>query len=306
VRFLLAATLAIAVIAGQPPLAAQTQAAYLYTLANFGGPLPYDGVRISVDHDAEETYLIYQNLVYIFSASGMEVYRFGADLDLGQILDVAADSNGDLILLSVKDSRSRVTRCTFRGVPIGPMEITGLPPGLSLVPNRLIRRGDKFYFASLAASRVVITDSKGTVESLVDFLPLLEADERRDGVEAMGFTVDHEGNIFLTMPTLFRVFKRTPDGKLTSFGRSGSAPGRFGIVAGIGADSRGNLIVADKLKSVVMVFDRDFNFLTEFGYRGAGPDNLVVPDDIAVDKRDRVYVSQWRRRGVSVFALNLR
>jgi hypothetical protein len=54
----------------------------------------------------------------------------------------------------------------------------------------------------------------------------------------------------------------------------------------------------------VMVFDRDFRLLAEFGYRGARPENLIVPDDLAVDGRDRVYVSQGRRRGVSVFSLS--
>ncbi len=104
---------------------------------------------------------------------------------------------------------------------------------------------------------------------------------------------------------MFRVFKSAPDGTVTSFGRSGSAPGRFGIVSGITSDSRGNLLITDKLRCVVMAFDKDFNFITEFGYRGLGPDNLIVPDDIAVDARGRVYVSQMRLRGVSVFALVL-
>jgi hypothetical protein len=52
-----------------------------------------------------------------------------------------------------------------------------------------------------------------------------------------------------------------------------------------------------------MIFDKDFNFIREFGYRGGSPQNLIVPNDIAVDGRDRVYVAQGRRRGVSVFAL---
>ena len=119
----------------------------------------------------------------------------------------------------------------------------------------------------------------------------------------MGFTVDHEGSIFFTMPVLFTVYKRSPDSTMASFGRPGSAPGRFGIVAGIASDSRGNLFVADKLRSVVMVFDKDFNFLTEFGYRGPRPGNLIVPDDVAIDRRDRVYVSQARKRGVAVFGI---
>jgi streptogramin lyase len=168
----------------------------------------------------------------------------------------------------------------------------------------MVHRNGLLYFASLATSSVIVTDIRGDFRSHVEFLPLLGADERpKEGVESIGFTVDQEGSIFFTMPVLFTVYKRSADGKLTSFGRPGSAPGRFGIVAGIGSDSRGNLYVADKLKSVVMVFDKGFSFLTEFGYRGSRPGNLIVPDDIAIDRRDRVYVSQARRRGVSVFGI---
>lgn len=286
------------------PAFAQVQATYLHTLAGFGGPLKYDGVRVSVDQEREETYVIYQNLVHIFNPSGMEVFTFGDGLRLGQILDVAVDGNGDILLLSYKDSRSTVTRCDFKGVPIGPMEIRNLPAGLRFGATRMVHRNGLLYFASLGSSSVIVTDANGEFRSHVEFLPLLEEDEKKkDGVESIGFTVDREGNIFLTMPVLFAVYKFSQDGKLTSFGRPGSAPGRFGVVAGIASDSRGNLFVADKLKSVVMVFDKDFNFLTEFGYRGSKPANLVVPDDIAIDKRDRVYVSQARRRGVSVFGL---
>jgi DNA-binding beta-propeller fold protein YncE len=61
--------------------------------------------------------------------------------------------------------------------------------------------------------------------------------------------------------------------------------------------------VVDRLKSAVMVFDKNFNFLVQFGSRGLRPDGLIVPDDIAIDSNDRIYVTQGRKRGVSVFKL---
>lgn len=295
---------ACALFIGGGQVFAQVQATYLHTLAGFAGPLKYDGVRVSVDLEREETYVIYQNLVHIFNPSGMEVFVFGDGLDLGQILDLAVDRNGDIILLSYKNSRSILTRCDFRGVPIGPIEIKNLPAGLVFFANRMVHRNGLLYFAAQAAASVIVTDANGEFRSHIEFLPLLAEDgKKKDGVESIGFAVDREGSIFLTMPVLFTVYKYSPDGKLTSFGRPGSAPGRFGVIAGIASDSRGNLFVADKLKSVVIVFDKDFNFMTEFGYRGSKPANLVAPDDIAVDRKDRVYVSQARRRGVSVFSL---
>ena len=284
----------------------QDQATYLHTLATFDGPLPYDGVRIAADPERDETYLVYQNLVHVFNASGMETFRFGQDLDLGQILDVAVDPGGDLFVLSFKDSRSMVTRCNFRGVPRGPLAFSGFPTGLEFRADRILLRNGLLYFPTLAKASVAVTDPAGNFRSHIDLLSQLEPDERKSAADAVGFTVDQEGNVFFTVPTLFRVFKRSPNGTVAAFGRSGSAPGQFGILAGIATDSEGHLLVADKLKCVIMVFDRDFKFVTEFGYRGAAPENLIVPDDVAVDRRDRVYVSQWRGRGVSVFALTLR
>ena len=283
---------------------AQLQPTYLHTLSTFSGPLRYDWVRLHVDQARDETYVIYQNIVRIFGPSGMEIFSFGDDLDLGHILDAAVDGNGDILLLSYKDARTLLTKCNFRGVPIGPIEIKNLPAGVAFTANRVILRKGLFYFASFTTSSVIVTDATGEFQKQVELMPLLEQEDRQKGAAEMnGFTVDDDGNIFFTIPTVFKVYKYGVDGTMASFGRSGSAPGRFGVIAGITTDSQGDLLVVDKLKCVVMVFDKDFKFLTEFGYRGARPENLIVPDDIAIDGKDRVYVSQGRRRGVSVFAL---
>jgi len=53
-----------------------------------------------------------------------------------------------------------------------------------------------------------------------------------------------------------------------------------------------------------MVYDKAFNFLDQFGYRGLRPGNLLFPNDIAIDNRDRIYVTQGGRKGISVFKLS--
>ena len=63
----------------------------------------------------------------------------------------------------------------------------------------------------------------------------------------------------------------------------------------------GYIYVADRLRSVVLVFDPSFRFQTEFGYRGDRPSSLIVPDDLAIDGKGNVYVGQAANRGVSVF-----
>ena len=283
---------------------AQVRATYLYNLSNFLGPLRFDGARVAVDRERDETYIIYQNLVRVFNPAGMEVFSFGDDLDLGQIIDVAAGANGDIILLSHKGAGSIVTRCSFRGVPVGRIEVTGLPAGETFSANRLVLRHGFFYFVSTSTSALVVNDPTGACRAHVDLLRLVEAEQHKKVAgEMAGFTVDQEGNVFFTVPSLFKVYKLSPEGALTEFGKPGAVPGKFGVLAGIVTDSHGDLLVADKLKCAIMVFDKDFNFITEFGYRGPRPENLVAPDDLAIDPHDRLYVTQVRNRGISVFAL---
>jgi hypothetical protein len=278
---------------------------YLYTLSTFGGPIRDDFVRLHVDAERKETYVIFQNLVRIFNSSGMEVFSFGDGLDLGQILDAATNAQGDIVLLSYKDGRPLVTRCSFRGVPIGRIDVHDVPAGVAFAPSRLLIQKDSLYFPSFPAANVIVTDTAGAFRRQIDLAPIIASGEREkgNGGEVVGFTLDSDGNLFFTVPTLFKVFKLTPDGTLSTFGAPGSAPGKFGVVAGVAVDGHGNIFVADKLKSVVLAFDKDFKFLREFGYRGTRPENLVVPDDLAVEGNDRLYVSQGRQRGVSVFAL---
>jgi hypothetical protein len=194
-------------------------------------------------------------------------------------------------------------------VPVGSIEIKNLPGSLEFSANRMVFRNGLFYFVTTSGLSVIVTDANGEFRERIDLMSLVQntMDEKErkqmDGAEVTGFTVDGDGNIYFTIAVLFKVYKLTPDKKIEGFGRSGSAPGRFSVIAGVAIDSRGNIIVADKLKCAIIVFDKNFSFVNEFGYRGDKPSNLILPDDIAIDKRDRVYVTQARRRGVSVFAL---
>src|SRR4030067_3582078 len=92
---------------------------YLYNLSNFSGTIPYDWTRIVVDTERDEVYVLYQNLVKIFNENGMEIYSFGEDGDLGNLVDISVDKDGNILLLSYKDSQLEIIRCNFRGERIG-------------------------------------------------------------------------------------------------------------------------------------------------------------------------------------------
>lgn len=279
---------------------------FLYMLAGFTGPVRDNFSRVVSDKERNEVYVLYQNTVRIFNDSGMEIFRFGDDLELGQIADVAIDREGDILLLTYRDSRSAIVRCNYRGEPKSTIEFKNFPAEFTdFTPNRMIYGQDTLYLASVLGMKLAVADLAGNFKKGYDLFPLFELEEKdRGNVEVGGISVDAGGNIVMTVPVLFRVYVLSPDGALSWFGKPGGAPGRFNIAAGIVRDSKGNYLVVDRLKAAVLVFDKSFNFTTQFGVRGYKAGELIFPNDIAIDNRDRIYVTQMGRRGVSVYALN--
>ena len=308
-QFLSVMAIAASVLISAPAESQSVRGGFLYTLSSFTGAIPYNWSRVTADKERKEIYALYQNTVSVFNESGMEIYHFGDDLDLGQIVDMAVDEQGDILLLVYKESQSDVVRCNYRGEIKSRIELKNVPSGLSPLyssfsPNRMVYQDGNIYLASLSELKILVADREGNFKGGFDIFPLLDLEEKERGnLEIVGFSVDREGNILMTIPVLFSAYVLSPDGKINPFGKPGSAPGKFNVVAGIARDSKGNYLVVDRLKAAVMVFDKTFNFVTQFGSRGYKPGDLIFPDEIALDVGQRVYVTQMGKRGVSVFKL---
>jgi DNA-binding beta-propeller fold protein YncE len=280
------------------------KATFLYNLSNFSGTVNYSWVRPYVDPERSEIYVITGDAVTIFNASGMEVYRFGEDLNIGGFMDVSVESDGHIVILSRVGDQFRLTRCNYRGEPQAGLEIRNLPKEFAgISPGRLLARNGKLYLADLFSKKVVVTDASGVFQDGIDIAPLLTGFEEKPGAEydIDCITVDKEGNLFFTVSSLFKVFRLSPDRQLSAFGSAGNLPGKFNLVSGIAIDGRGYIYVTDTLRSAVSVFDKEFNFQTQFGQRGIGPGDLIAPRELVIDKNGNLYVSQTRKRGISVF-----
>lgn len=311
--FVLAVSLFLAPFRAQA--SADVNSTFLYSLANFHGKLPYNEVRVRVDRARDEVYVVERGVVRVFNEAGMEFFWFGDDPELMAISDLALDEKGDLFLLSYDytsndfnpvDPKHYIIRCNYRGIAKEKITTTGTPPEFSrFYPNYLYYRDGKFLLLSSNDMRVVVTDRNGRFLKGYDLADIIGIPEKdRPNAEILGFNLDSSENMLFTVPVLFQAYIVTPEGKVAgSFGKAGSSPGRFGIVSGIAMDDQGNYLVVERLRSVVMVFSKEFQFLKEFGYRGDKPGNLIRPNQVTVGNSGKIFVTQVRNRGVSVFSV---
>ncbi len=291
-----------------PALAADSNisAAYLFNLSDFDGTIPYNGARTFTDDTRNEIYVVATGGVDIYNASGMQVYHFDYDRELGGVFDAAVDEKGDILLLTFRDGAYRIAHCNYRGEPVSSVDLKFLPTEFEgFIPNRMVYHEGLIYLANQAEMRAIVVDMAGNFVRGYDFAVILNlSDQSRADAGIGGFTVDKNGNMLFTISTFGHAYRCSLNGEILEIGKRGSGPGKFGVPFGIASDKSGNLLVTDKLRCVVLIFDKELRFVKEFGVRGLRPGNLIVPNEISVDAvANRAYVSQMRRRGVNIYQL---
>ncbi|HEY6011095.1 MAG TPA: hypothetical protein VIX18_06445 [Nitrospirota bacterium] len=278
---------------------------FLYKLSDYNGIMASSGVRMFSDAVNEELFVLDGGTIRIFNQAGMEVYRINDDGSLGSLTDSVVTKEGDIIALSFDQRGYFLIKCNYRGELTTRMELQNVPGAIQaggFRPTFLAYREGHLYLVD-SAMMVIVTDEQGRFEQSIDLFDAAGLPEKKRGnVDMMGFSIDREGSMFFTVPAEFCAFKRSPDGSLASFCQRGSGPGKFNIAAGIVSDDSGYIYVSDKLKSAVLIFDKEFKFVNQMGYRGAGPYGLIVPMEMAV-LGNKLYVSQGAGQGVSVFSI---
>jgi hypothetical protein len=297
---------------------------YLYRLSTFTGPAPVGAwPKLRVDRTNNEIYVLSQEEIRIFDQNGMEIYQMDNLLSDGvkeqTIVDIAVQENGTIVFLTQSYSNGKLNNelvvGNYRGEPVSRFVLKNIPPDLSgFQPDRILYKDGLLYLANLAKMQILVVDREGSCQRVYDIMPLVRAEQaggksKRRSVSNdvdwdMGdFSLDKEGNILFTIPVLGNAYKLTPDLRLVSISKRGGGPDKFGIPAAIIVDDEGNYLVSDVLQSLVKVFDKDMNYTGSFGGRHGGLDALFSPRGLAVDAKNRLYVSQTERAGVSVFQL---
>ncbi len=311
IRFILIAW-TISIVPSNQAYAAM-EVSFQYLLSNFSGSVPSQWAKLVVDPSQNEVYVLNRRAkdIRIFDENGMEIYIFGEGF--ASAADIALGEDGNIFILDGSFRNSAIHLCNYRGERISEVKLTNIPDEFSnFVPDRLVFSQAHLYLIDSTRMIAIVAEADGRfkqgymLKSLLRQLFDNDSDSGKllksiDDVDLNGFNVDKQGNMLFTVPTLFAAFILSANGELSGFGKSGSGPGKFGVVAGIVADDRGYIYVTDRLRSVVIVFDQNLEYKTEFGFRGSHQSSLVVPDDIDIDSKGNIYVAQAANRGVSVF-----
>ncbi len=294
---LASALLAPAVVVAEGPV----DVTFLYSLSSTTGFIPFSGASLAYDGGNKELFVRADGLIHVFNDSGMEVYSFGDNLEEASVGSIAATEDGSILGLTFVNQKAAVLRLNFRGELVERIELTGIPAEhAGFRPAELRYWDGRIYLANLGEMTIMVTDASGKFEKFFDVAPMVDAADKRQDLGLKTFNVDKRGNILFTIQPLFHGYVLSLDGTLREFGKRGSGPGKFNVVCGIAGDEQGNYYVTDILKSSVLVFDSQFRFVKEFGGRGRRPGSLAAPIEIEVGN-GKVFVSQYGRRGVSVF-----
>jgi len=121
-----------------------------------------------------------------------------------------------------------------------------------------------------------------------------------------GIRIDKAGNVWCVDNGNQQVYKFTPDGTLLQTwgtkGVIGTDDKTFGRPTDIAWDSRGNFYVSDGYgNSRVVKFDATGKYVTAWGTPGDGPSQFRVVHSIAIDSKDRIYVSDRENNRIQIF-----
>jgi hypothetical protein len=320
IAFLAAGLPSAAAVEGVEVSLGEVKVSFLYKLSTLTGVIPFASPRLYVDDANKEVFVLSGEGVSIFNTSGMETYHADYDPELGSLLDMTVDKDGNIIVLALREGVPVITLCNYRLEPQRTIGLSKLPADFAgFHPTQLKLRDGRFYLAGNWEMKIVVTDLKGEFIRGYDLLTILgkeledkvymkgfekslEQIRADNGIE--GFNLDAEGNMLFVLPVSGKACRLSPDGTAEQFGKRGSGPGKLGVPSAIARDSAGNYLVADKLRCVILVYDKEMKFITEFGSLGVRGAYMYGPNVMEMGADGKLYVGQVATRGVNVYQIS--
>lgn len=159
-----------------------------------------------------------------------------------------------------------------------------------------IDRDDRIYVVDKTA-RIQVFDTGGK------FLRGWRTPAHETG-KPTGLSIGSDGNLLVADTHYYRLLIYSPQGELlrTIGGTLGQGPGEFGQVTDAVQDSKGNYYVAEKGEyDRIQKFSPEGEFLLQWGGHGRGPGQFVLPQSLAVDENDHIWVADACNHRIQVF-----
>jgi DNA-binding beta-propeller fold protein YncE len=155
---------------------------------------------------------------------------------------------------------------------------------------------DRIYVVDMTA-RIQVFDANG------EFLYGWRTPEKEVG-KPTGLSAAKDGRILVADTHYYRVLIYSPDGQLlqTIGGTRGEEPGQFDLVRDAVQDSQGYYYVSESGEyDRIQKFTSDGKPLLQWGGHGSRPGQLSLPQSLAVDEEDRIWVADAGNHRIQVF-----
>ena len=255
-------------------------------------------VSVSIDAGAGEICVsdAAGSALHVMDPHGASLFTTDRLAGLSNPVDGAFIADGDFVFIdSTIDHTRTIRRLDLRGEPVA---YTPASPIEGWTPDHLTVLADGHLLTLDATLGLLVKHHAGT--GAVIWTRALWNDVDIELVVGRPSEAP-DGRIYVPVSQEHRVLVLTADGLPDdSFGLVGTTPGRFSFPVDVAFGPENTILVLDRMRHKILVFDEHYEFLTEYGRLGAAPGAFYHPVSLACAS-GRAYVAQGFEGRVQVF-----
>lgn len=278
---------------------------FLYAIEHTGGRgeklrSPMD---IHFDRKAQELYIADAGHggIMVYDDNGMFIEKIPIDSPEGVPTMMALDATGRIY---VGHNRSaKISVFDYKGMPLEVLDLPGIIDGVgsTIRPLYLATNAqDGLVYALKSSGGLVRIDPEGLAHEDIS-ISGGEPDDMPHSI--FGMSIDREGRFLFSDMRPYSIvrFDRNKGGSFYRFGDPGIIYGQIARPAGTTTDDAGHIFVTSTTRNKVLAYDRDGNFIEEFGGFGRTYGRFYMPSKIVSNGKDRLYVLGTPLERVQVF-----
>ncbi|MCX6638914.1 MAG: NHL repeat-containing protein [bacterium] len=279
---------------------------FLFSLGAPGSDLEFaQPQRIFLDGKFHEYYITDtgHNRIVILDQRGFYLFEIGDNDKLQFPLDVVVDTSGYILVLSNSFKDEPIQVFDYNGEYLHPFRFLGGPDSKNLVIcSMTIDPRNNYYLADAAGKRILVYNQ---AEEFQFEFPLFHDNEADASNEEQEIGSIYYGNdhLYVPIPMMGMVCSYTSDGTFDkTFGNLGDGFGELSFPISVATMNSG-IVVLDKHRHTLIVYDNSGIPKAEFGGMGIEPGWFYHPVSLLVDDQNRAWVAQGLDNLVQILQL---